>query len=121
MKTTFLFLLTILMSGFEAQASVLICTAGQRGMDDRIELRITNTTIDLNRHESYLTASTSTALKNGNSIALLDQKVSISAEGQDSTATVSALMVFDPKNETMNVTLVVDGKTQLAAVELHCQ
>lgn len=120
MKTALFCLFALLAGSIQAQAASLICAAGTLGSDDRIEVEISETELEIIRHETSLRAPISAVDHSGNTYALLEKPVMMAAEGEESTPMVNALIVYNPAVRQLTLTLMVDAEVQLAAVELSC-
>lgn len=124
MKLFSLFALTLFAAHSFAQAAPVTCSVGELGEDSRFELSISKdrkNAVVFNFHETTYVLSRSQIVKNGNSIAVVGQKVKGTSEGTEFTEQVDALMVYNPANRTINLTLITGGFVHFAAAELQCK
>jgi hypothetical protein len=107
-----------------AQAAPLICTSGERGEDNRLEVTIdadAEYPVIISQHELYLRADKADLTKRGHTIAIVERKVEVSAEGEEWAGVVNALLVYQPKEHTLNLTMMLDGFMHVADAPLQCR
>lgn len=119
-------LIALLLSapGF-AQAATLVCNNGQPDNDTSLEIKINpksrSNTLDVQFWETTYNIPASKIVKNGNSMAIVGQKLTGSAEGETITTSVDALLIYSPKKRTLTTTFLFDGEISRAAEVLNCR
>lgn len=108
-----------------AQAAPIVCDNGQPDNDSAFEITINpksrSKNVVLQLWETTYEIPASAIVKNGNSIAIVGQKLTGWAEGEKGTSKVDALFVYDAKKKTMNTTLIFDGYVNRAGEALRCR
>jgi len=101
--------------------STLNCSFGVGGEDNYLNVMINSSEVEFGMHETHISAKRAKSVTSGNSLSILDQKLSGSVEGDTFTAQVNALLVYDPSTKVLNVTLLLDGHPQIASQDLACE
>ncbi len=73
----------------------LICEAGDIGQDTYIRAELLNGSVNYRRHESFLKVEASETAASGNTLAIVDKTIKVSAEGDNFPVQVSALFVYN--------------------------
>ena len=124
MKT--LLLLALSLISFQAPAlakspAPLRCSFGELGQDNNIRVSMGRSGIEFTMHETSVTAKTNEYVRRGNSIAVLNKTLQVFAEGEEFQSQIDALLVYDRKAMTMNVTLLMNGQTAIDSKTLNCK
>lgn len=116
-------LLSILLSASVSFARIgnLSCSSGEFGEDNYFSITIDQDTISFDPYETHYTLPRSEAVQDGDTIAIVNKTVTGSAEGDDFTAQVSALMVYDAEKNRLNLTLIMDGSLQTPSHYFKCK
>jgi len=105
-----------------AQAENINCSLGELGADNHVQVIFRDSrTVQFELHETSFSASRAEVAENGNSVAILNRKLNLSAEGERFEAVVDALMIYNPADKTLNLTLIIDGGVHTSAAELNCK
>lgn len=108
-----------------AQAAPIVCDNGQPDNDNAIQITLNqksrSNAVDLQLWETFYKIPAAKIVKNGNSLAIVGQKLTGFAEGEKEDYTVDALLVYSPEKRTLTTTLLFDGEVNRAAEVLNCR
>jgi hypothetical protein len=108
-----------------AQAARLNCDNGftddDRLMQVKIDSKSRKNAVELQLWETTVNVPASKIVKNGNSIAVLGQKITVYAEGTEETHVIDALLVYSPKDRKLATTIHFDGQAGRGTEVLTCR
>ncbi|RZA03311.1 MAG: hypothetical protein EOP11_16160 [Proteobacteria bacterium] len=107
-----------------AAAAPLVCQGGELESDNLIAVIVKNSrsaAVQIEFYESTVIAPASAIVKKGNTIAIVEQMLNASGEGQEWKAKTSAFLVYSPEKKEMLVTVLMDGEMVRAGETLKCK
>lgn len=108
-----------------AQAATIECDNGHHDDDRLVQITINPKSrsqfINLQLWETGYVIPVRKVSKNGNTIAIVGQKLKGFAEGEAIETVVDALLIYDAKAKKLNATLAFDGFVNHAAEEFTCR
>ena len=95
---------------FSGAALAQTCFSGEPGQDNYMEIQILEDGIEFTQHETSYSLDAAEVTVVDNSFAIFGKPVVFSSEGYQWAEIMNALLVYNPADKTMKVSLSLSGR-----------